>query len=118
MAKSILLIFALAVCVFAEPAEVAEANGSGPSGNACMNPYWNLTPLARNVDYESEEFDHSRYTWVIVFNFCRDTQRTCMKAKAPAFLNAPNNGTHCESTLVKGTWKDAKHELVKLAGGS
>ena len=80
--------------------------------NACHNSYWNLEPLRNDeVDYESNSFSYMALKWVVVFNFCRNTVRTCMWNHFPAFLNSPKKGLRCMLTLIPGDWDDAEYSL-------
>eukprot|EP00826_Nyctotherus_ovalis_P001956 TRINITY_DN10370_c0_g3_i1.p1 TRINITY_DN10370_c0_g3~~TRINITY_DN10370_c0_g3_i1.p1 ORF type:complete len:164 (+),score=21.86 TRINITY_DN10370_c0_g3_i1:215-706(+) len=80
--------------------------------SACRNSYWNLEPLRRDdSDYESSAFRYLGLKWVAVFNFCRDTVRSCMWSHYPAFLNAKGKGLRCLPTLTSGDWESAEFSL-------
>eukprot|EP00826_Nyctotherus_ovalis_P000582 TRINITY_DN0_c79_g1_i9.p2 TRINITY_DN0_c79_g1~~TRINITY_DN0_c79_g1_i9.p2 ORF type:complete len:120 (-),score=23.66 TRINITY_DN0_c79_g1_i9:307-666(-) len=109
--KSLFLISLLTAAAFAENITVTDAEAPA---TACHNSHWNLRPLMRDTDYESEVFTHMSSDWVVVFNFCRDTERSCMFAHFPAYMNSPNRGYRCLPTLTSGNWQNAEYSLERL----
>lgn len=78
-------------------------------GDACSSEYYgyDLSYLARSYDYETQEFTYLGLDWVIVYNFCQNTIRTCAYNHFAAYTNAPNRGLRCSPTFTSGEWYDA-----------
>ena len=74
---------------------------------------YDLSPLTGSSDRETPSFAYLSLDWVIVYNFCRATRRTCMWTHFPAFMNAPDDGLRCTPTLTSGEWLDAKYAAYK-----
>lgn len=68
-------------------------------------------------DYESGVFTYSSDVWVVVFNFCRDTRRTCFFNSFPAYMNAPNRGMRCIPTITSGSWDTASYGVEHIGSG-
>ena len=107
------LILSLHVC----GDDTIRRESQGNKETACRNSYWNLEPLRRDdSDYESSEFTYLGLKWVVVFNFCRNTVRSCMWTHFSAFLNSRNRGFRCTPTLTSGDWSKAKFKLLQDNG--
>ncbi len=68
---------------------------------------YDLSSLKKGYDYETEEYTYMGLDWVIVYNFCTNTLRTCMATHFAAYANSPNRGLRCSPTLTSGDWYDA-----------
>lgn len=114
--KHIIWISLLVLAFYVSADDTTSAEGQQVE-TACSNSYWNLEPLRRDdADYESSEFTYMGLKWVIVFNFCRDTVRSCMWNHFPAFMNSRERGIRCTPTLTSGDWGKAKYELESEDG--
>eukprot|EP00826_Nyctotherus_ovalis_P051507 TRINITY_DN6441_c0_g1_i2.p2 TRINITY_DN6441_c0_g1~~TRINITY_DN6441_c0_g1_i2.p2 ORF type:complete len:167 (-),score=35.57 TRINITY_DN6441_c0_g1_i2:139-639(-) len=110
--KHLAFIVLLLLAAYMRADETSDAESQNNTETACRNSYWNLEALRRDdSDYESSEFKYLGLKWVVVFNFCRDTVRSCMFNHFPAFLNSRHRGTRCTPTLTSGDWGKAKYEL-------
>eukprot|EP00826_Nyctotherus_ovalis_P041456 TRINITY_DN416_c0_g1_i5.p3 TRINITY_DN416_c0_g1~~TRINITY_DN416_c0_g1_i5.p3 ORF type:complete len:167 (+),score=45.99 TRINITY_DN416_c0_g1_i5:113-613(+) len=113
--KNFSLIVFFALLAFTEFVATLRANTTD-APNACQNDLWDLKPLMRDEDYESGEFDYMYKTWVVVFNFCRDTERSCLFTHFPAYMNSPDRGFSCLPTLTSGSWKTADYGVEYISG--
>lgn len=104
----------LAIIPFLRGGEVTSAE---QLGNACSAYGYNLYPLQDNsYDYETQVFEYGGSYWVIVYNFCRNTIRTCSWVHFAAFMNAPDSGYRCWPTLTSGDWFDADYGIETYNG--
>ena len=76
--------------------------------DACTNPYYDLSQLRGDVDYETPPFKYGGLEWTIVYNFCQNTEKVCLNKRHPAFMRAPNLDSKCMAMFPGEEWKDAE----------